>query len=61
MALKTSSDWPGRRISHGELEAKLSARRAALGSPELSRNSGKRRTASKQALLAEIEKAGGRW
>lgn len=29
--------------------------------PELPRNSGKRRTASKRALLKAIEKAGGRW
>ena len=29
--------------------------------PEMPRNSGKRRTASKPALLKAIEKAGGRW
>lgn len=29
--------------------------------PELPRNSGKRRTASKRALLKAIEEAGGRW
>jgi hypothetical protein len=35
---------------------------AVTGKPlEISRNSGKRRTASKRALLEEIEKAGGRW
>ncbi len=39
----------------------LVARRAQLGNPELPRNSGKRRTASKRALLKAIEEAGGRW
>lgn len=39
----------------------LAARRAELGNPELPRNSGTRRTASKRALLKAIEKAGGRW
>jgi hypothetical protein len=43
----------------------LARRRAALGNPELPRNSGKRRTESKRALLAEIDKAatkkGFRW
>jgi hypothetical protein len=35
---------------------------ATTGKPlQISRNSGKRRTASKRALLEEIEKAGGRW
>lgn len=36
-------------------------RRAAAGQPELPRNSGKRRTASKRALLAAIEATGGKW
>jgi hypothetical protein len=39
----------------------LARRRAALGEPEAPRNAGDRRTASKRALLAAIEKAGGRW
>lgn len=39
----------------------LAARRAALGNPELPRNSGKRRTASKKALLKAIEATGKRW
>ena len=39
----------------------LARRRAAAGEPTLPRNSGNRRTASKRALLAAIEKAGGRW
>ena len=39
----------------------LAARRAALGDPEMPRNSGTRRTASKRALLKAIEDAGGKW
>lgn len=63
MASQTSqpNSWRGRRILHREFGERLAARRAELGNPELARNSGKRRTASKKALLAEIEKAGGRW
>lgn len=40
---------------------RLAARRAEIGEVEVPRNSGKRRTASKRALLAEIEKLGGDW
>jgi hypothetical protein len=40
---------------------RLAARRAEIGEVEIPRNSGKRRTASKRALLAEIEKLGGNW
>jgi hypothetical protein len=61
MVSKISEGWPGPRISHREFAERLAARRAELGNPELPRNSGKRRTASKRALLEEIEKAGGRW
>jgi hypothetical protein len=48
-------------IDMAELGARIAARREALGVPHLPRNSGKRRTASKQALLAAIEAAGGKW
>jgi hypothetical protein len=34
---------------------------AELGVPDLPRNSGKRRTPSKRALLAAIELSGGQW
>ena len=65
MALKTSveppSDWPGRTIRHEVYARALSARREAVGPPEMRRNAGNRRTDSKRALLAAIEKAGGRW
>lgn len=63
MASKTSKPeaWPGPRVSHEAFSARLAARRAELGEPELPRNSGKRRTPSKRALLKAIEDAGGRW
>lgn len=43
------------------LGERLATRRAELGNPELPRNSGKRRTASKKALLKAIQAAGGKW
>ena len=48
-------------IDMAELGARLSERLAALGSPPPPRNSGKRRTASKKALLKAIERVGGKW
>ena len=39
----------------------LARRREALGNPELPRNNGNRRTASKRALLKAIKDAGGEW
>ena len=36
-------------------------RRQAAGNPDMPRNSGKRRTPSKRALLKAIEDAGGKW
>jgi hypothetical protein len=44
-----------------EFGCDLVRRRQAAGDPELPRNSGRRRTASKRALLKAIEEAGGRW
>lgn len=41
--------------------ADIARRREAAGNPELPRNSGKRRTPSKRALLKAIEEAGGKW
>lgn len=40
---------------------RLAARRAEIGPVEVLRNSGKRGTDDKRALLAEIEKLGGEW
>jgi hypothetical protein len=66
MALKISKadsapDWTGPRISHKDFAAKIAARRAELGNPDLPRNSGERRTESKRALLKAIKDAGGNW
>lgn len=70
MASKTSTTdeaatdqaiWPGKRITHADFAARLAARRAELGEPDLPRNSGKRRTTSKRGLLKAIEEAGGAW
>jgi hypothetical protein len=44
-----------------EFAADIERRRAETGITELPRNSGKRRTESKKALLAAIEAAGGKW
>lgn len=44
-----------------DVGARLAKRRAELSNPELPRNAGKNQTASKRALLAEIEKLGGKW
>ncbi len=43
------------------MSARLAVRRAEIGPIDVPRNSGTRRTASKRALLAEIEKLGGEW
>jgi hypothetical protein len=69
MALKTSRiDNLTPDIDMAEMGARVAARKAALGiinpvHPELTqgRNSGKRRTESKKALLKAIEDAGGKW
>lgn len=58
---QASAEWPGRRIDFAEFSARLAARKAELGEIEIPRNSGTLRTASKRALLAEIEKLGGNW
>jgi hypothetical protein len=44
-----------------ELGRDLLRRRAETGIADLPRNSGKRRTASKHALLKAVEEAGGKW
>jgi hypothetical protein len=64
MASKTSrpeSDQPV--IDMAELGARIARRRAEQGITDanLTRSSGKRRTASKMALLKAIKDAGGKW
>lgn len=64
MASKRSNatdGWTGRTIDFVAFAENLSARRAELGNPELPRNAGENRTASKRALLKAIEDAGGKW
>jgi hypothetical protein len=48
-------------IDMAEFGRDLLRRREATGAQEVPRNSGKRRTASKRALLRAIEDAGGKW
>jgi hypothetical protein len=43
------------------LAVRIGARKAAIGGIEIPRNRGKKRTASKRALLKAIEEAGGNW
>jgi len=62
MASKASKAEPeGAVIRMAEVGARVAARKAELGLPDLPRNPGKNRTPSKRALLAEIEKLGGKW
>jgi hypothetical protein len=69
MALKTSrAEEITPVIDMAEMGARVAARKAMLGivdptHPELTqgRNSGKRRTESKKALLKAIEDIGGKW
>ena len=48
-------------VKFEDFAADIAARRAALGNPEIPRNSDTRRTPSKRALLKAIEDAGGKW
>lgn len=58
---KADDNWTGRRIDFPAFSKALSERRAELGNPELPRNAGNNRTASKRALLKAIEELGGKW
>jgi hypothetical protein len=60
MASQTSKA-KGKAVPLAEFVAEIDRRRAETGITELPRNSGKRRTASKRALLKAIEEAGGTW
>jgi len=60
MVSKTSDRKP-RAIPLAEFVADIERRRAETGITDLPRNSGKRRTKSKKALLKAIEAAGGTW
>jgi hypothetical protein len=52
---------PKRAIPIAEFAARIERRRAETGITDLPRNSGKRRTESKKALLKAIEDIGGKW
>ncbi len=58
---KDEADWHGGRIDHADFAIRLARRREELGMTDLPRNSGKRRTESKRALLAAIEATGKVW
>lgn len=60
MASKTSKAEP-RAVPLADFAADIARRRAETGIADLPRNSGKRRTPSKRALLKAIEEAGGKW
>jgi hypothetical protein len=63
---EVTKKWPGRRldaVAYGRALAKYRAEReATTGRPiEIPRNSGKRRTPSKKALLKAIAATGKKW
>jgi hypothetical protein len=53
--------WPGKTIDFETFARDLERRRAETGITDLPRNSGTRRTASKNALLAAIKATGKTW
>ena len=59
---KINANCPDRRpIPLAEFAAYIERRRLEAGVDDVPRNTGTRSTPSKRALLAEIQKAGGRW
>jgi hypothetical protein len=54
-------DWQGRVIAHDDLVSRLAARWEEIGEPEMPRNAGNRRSASKRALLAALHQLGADW
>lgn len=59
--MTTGSKRLSEAVSFEDFAADIARRREAAGNPEMPRNSGKRRTASKRVLLTAIEKTGGKW
>lgn len=57
----SSASKTSKPITLAAMAADVERRRLEAGVTDLPRNSGKRRTASKRALLKAIEKAGGTW
>jgi len=60
MAFKTLNS-KREAISLATLGKRIAERRLVVGSVDVPRNEGTRRTLSKQVLLDEIAKAGGQW
>jgi hypothetical protein len=60
MASRTSKP-KAKAIPLADFAADIERRRQETGITEIPRNSGKRRTQSKKALLKAIESAGGKW
>jgi len=56
-----ASPTEGKVIRMADVGARVAARKAELGLPELPRNAGTNRTPSKRALLKAIEDLGGEW
>ncbi|WP_184504083.1 hypothetical protein [Sphingomonas endophytica] len=56
-----ASQWQGRIVSHVDFATRLAECRAASSEPDLPRNAGNRRTESKRALLAALNKLGADW
>ncbi len=61
MALKILRSKATAAVPVAEFVARIARRRKETGITELPRNSGKRRTESKKALLKAIEDVGGKW
>lgn len=53
--------WPGRVVTYRDFASDLARRREALGKPDVPRNSGDRRTASKKALLKALYQLDAKW
>lgn len=48
-------------IAHDDLVCRLAARLKEVGEPEMPRNAGDRRSASKRALLEALDQLGADW
>ena len=59
--MASRSSGPDQGIPFATFAADIERRQRETGITDLPRNDGARRTASKRALLAAIERAGGKW
>jgi hypothetical protein len=58
---ENASEWQGRVIAHDDFASNLAAQRLALGEIDMPRNTGNRRTTSKNALLRALHLLEARW